>query len=303
MKKNGMQIATLALCAVLLFVALGQRRQLDDLENRLSGLDREFSREIDELTRNFTYQLEQTQRIVADHSLEPRGIDMETRALLADVSVTLKEWYADTAVTVIAQLEDDAVVELPTEGDDAGTFTARLAIPLEGGEQVRLDAEICSNGLMRKESLDGWGEFALMLPLKSGGSGYSGPDYREGVLSSRVDVEITSGYMDRIPEKITNPRFTTYLNGDLVLTQAAAVSTSMSSDRGICYTVDTENNEWSIACAVGDTVEIRFLCEDVYGLGYEFSCMTWQVTGETPDNQTGATMERSDTLLSLYWPE
>ncbi len=306
MKKNWMQLATLCLCVVLLIVTFSQKRQIDDLRRELNeeffDLTRDLDRLQDAMSRSMERELEKAGRITKEYSLEPQGIDAETKSLLADVSVTLKEWYADTAVTVIANLGKDTV-ELPMDTDGNGYFTARLSIPLEETGEIFLDTSIHSNGLIKKETLGGWGEVSMLLPLQFDGCGNSGPTYQDGVLSSEVSIGITG--QNRLPDKIINPRFQTYVNGKLAQTAAAAVSPWMASDSGICYSVDNEAHLWSIDCQPGDNVEIHFLCEDKYGLGYEFSCVTWEVTGEVPENQAqaGASTMLGAQLLSLYWPE
>ena len=58
-----------------------------------------------------------------------------------------------------------------------------------------------------------------------------------------------------------------------------------------------------MACDVGDVIEIRFRCEDEFGLGYDFLFQTWVAEGETADNQASAGGQSGSSLLELYWPE
>ena len=50
-------------------------------------------------------------------------------------------------------------------------------------------------------------------------------------------------------------------------------------------------------------IEIRFLCRDEYGLGYDFLFGNWTVEGENPewDSMAGAMSGLGD--LELIWPE
>ena len=141
----------------------------------------------------------------------------------------------------------------------------------------------------------------MMLPLRNSGGGWSGPEYREGVMSSQFNITIEG--QDAVPGPIQNPQFLTYKNGELVLTQDAVEDPYTSGTNAVCYTVDTENYDWSVACEVGDVIEVRFRCEDEFGLGYDFLFQTWVAEGETADNQASAGGQDGSVPLELYWPE
>ena len=61
--------------------------------------------------------------------------------------------------------------------------------------------------------------------------------------------------------------------------------------------------DWSVACEVGDVIEVRFRCEDEFGLGYDFLFQTWVAEGETADNQASAGGQDGSVPLELYCPE
>ena len=67
--------------------------------------------------------------------------------------------------------------------------------------------------------------------------------------------------------------------------------------------LDTNHHAWSVPCDIGDVIDIRFRCEDKYGLGYEFLFQSWLVEGDTVENQDGAGARYESSLLELYWPE
>ena len=305
MKKNWLQIITLCLCAALLIVVISQGRRLDQYQRQtkssIDNLKQTVENEMYLVSDRIQNELEEANRVVAQYALEPTGIDKGNKALTTDVSVTLKEWYADTEITVLATI-DGKKVSLPATADGAGSFVAQLSIPLEGNPEVLLDALITGGGLTKQETLSAWGEISLLLPLRQDGGGWSGPDYRDGVLYSQFTTTITG--QDGIPVSIHNPVFQIYKNGELAQTIAAIVDPYMSASNGACYTVDSADGDWGIACDVGDVIDIRFLCEDQYGLGYDFLFATWPVQGETPENSASAGGQfGSSSDLKLYWPE
>ena len=105
------------------------------------------------------------------------------------------------------------------------------------------------------------------------------------------------------PAPVQNPQFLTFKNGELVQTQEAIEDPYSGASDGRCYTVDTENYEWSVQCDIGDVIEVRFRCEDEFGLGYDFLFQTWVAEGETAENQASAGGQSGSALLELYWPE
>lgn len=304
MKKNWMQIVTLCLCGVLLVVTIAQGRQLSEfqrkMENQMDHLRSDVEHEIQYISNDIERELEEANRVVAEYALEPKGIDKENRSLQAEASVTLKEWYEDTQIVLLARVGNEEL-SLPTTADGNGTFSSQLSLPLEGNYEVFLDVLVTGGGLTKKETLSAWGEISMMLPLRNSGGGWSGPEYREGVMSSQFNITIEG--QDAVPGPIQNPQFLTYKNGELVLTQDAVEDPYTSGTNAVCYTVDTENYDWSVACEVGDVIEVRFRCEDEFGLGYDFLFQTLVAEGETADNQASAGGQDGSMPLELYWPE
>ena len=62
---------------------------------------------------------------------------------------------------------------------------------------------------------------------------------------------------------------------------------------------------WELACDPGDEIEIRFLCKDQYGLGYDFLFANWMARNdETPPAEASVTQVYADSPgLTLFWPE
>ena len=304
MKKNWMQIVTLCLCGVLLVVTIAQGKQLSELqrkmENQMEHLRSDVEHEIQYISNNIERELEEANRVVAEYALEPKGIDKETRSLQAEASVTLKEWYDDTQVVLLATIGDEEI-SMPASTDGNGSFSSQLSLPLEGNYEVFLDALMTSGGLTKKETLSAWGEISMMLPLRNSGGGWSGPEYGGGIMSSQFHITL-EGENDK-PAPVENPQFLTYRNGELVQTQNAIEDPYSSTSNGRCYTVDTENYEWSVECEVGDVIDIRFRCEDEYGLGYDFLFQSWVAEGDLAESPVGSGVQGGSSQVTLYWPE
>ena len=134
MKKNWMQIVTLCICAILLVVTIGQGRRLKDYQQQMvsnvQSLNRSVYDEVRSISNRIEGKLEEANRAVFEYALEPTGMDKQSRSLLSDVSVTLKEWYEDTEVTLHATL-GEITVPLTMTADGNGTFTGHLSLPVE----------------------------------------------------------------------------------------------------------------------------------------------------------------------------
>lgn len=229
------------------------------------------------------------------YALIPRGIDSEARTLLAEASVELKSWGGDTQAALLATVGGEEL-SAPMEGAGDGAYSAQLALPLEAGTELRLSVLISAGGQERREELGAWEDLAMLLPLQNGGGGWSGPEYIGGRLRSQFHITI-EGY-DGPPGAIEDPAFTVYKNGEPAQELAAVIDPMSGPPDAVCYTVDTENNDWSIECGAGDVIEIRFTCVDGYGLGYDFLFQRWSPGAEELD-----VAEDGGEALRLFWPE
>lgn len=293
MKRNLLQIVTLCLCIVLLVITVIQGKQLEELrdwtEYRLDNLEHSVSGQIANIPNQIGLELEEAEKVVTDFTLEPVGIDRENRAMLAEISVTLKKWYDDTAVTLLADTNSGPVSQ-PMENLGNGSFTAVLSIPLEGNYEATVNAQISGGGLIAREELCAWDNFHMFLPLQHCGSGWSGPEYYDGALHS--DFHISFQNTDGEKTAVHNPEFQVYKNGQLVQTLKAVYAPSLSDDSS-SYAVSAGAEGWCVECEEEDTIIIRFRCQDEFGLGYDFLFLNWTAEGEFIE----------DADLVLYWPE
>lgn len=306
MKKNVWQIITTGLCVVLLVVTVIQGKKVDELSQQLdikvNNLRYELQGEISNITNIVRSELEEMDRIVLSSELKPMSIDKDNKKLLANAVVNLKEWHEDTEVTLYVTVGSEKLpVAMTSDGN--GGFSATVALPsdVEAKNIIELEALVSGGEMTRKESLGAWGDISMLLPLRSDGGGWSGPTYRNGVMSSQFNISIAG--QNQSSAVVNNPEFWIYKNGEFVQKYEAVQNTYYSSD-GRNYTVNTENNIWSIDCKAGDSIDIRFRCEDEYGLGYDFLFASWVALEETEENthSAGASHGVSKSLI-LYWPE
>lgn len=303
MKQNWTQLLSLILCAAVLMVVLVQNRQLKEqqrqLESEIRQLRSTMQEEIRQISSNIERELEKANRSIADYSLEPKEVSQEQQALLAEVSVSLKEWYADTEVTLLVKVAEEEH-SLPAEHAGNGRYFASLALPLGESYEISLSALISGGGLTKQEDCGAWGDLSQLLPLRNSGSGWDGPNYENGVLSSNFSVFIEG--RDGMPGHIKNPHFLVYQNGSLVQTIPAVIDPYSGGPDSVSYTVDLEGHRWRLPCEIGDAIDIRFRCEDEFGLGYDFLFGNWTAAEDASPYQSGATFQSGASPLILYWP-
>jgi hypothetical protein len=233
--------------------------------------------------------------------METVGMDADNRELEVSLRLNLRHWSADTTVTVVGTVGTNVLHEV-LSADAAGSYSGTLSIPVESGTEIRLTVVITTGGETVREELGGWGEISMLLPLQTGGGGWDGPVYRDGVLSSQFHITI-DGQDNQKPGAIENPEFRIYRNGELVQTFGAVIDPTAGSSSGFCYTVDTEDYRWGLECDEGDVIEIRFLCQDEFGLSYDWLFAAWTPEGETPENHAAAGVVSGLGDLELTWPE
>ena len=327
MKNNWMQYLSFALCVVMLFVIIVQGKKLDEYQiqvnNQMQSLERSVNDDMQSIRNYIDNQLENVNKLVSSYKLKLSEIDKDNHCLKAEVSVSLKEWYEDTKVELIATVGQQNI-NVDMNGDGTGTFSGQISLPVEESNAVFLCTQISGGGLTKKEELGGWGNLSMLLPLQNGGGGGSGPEYRDGVMSSQFSITIRGfeGGMLKVyedtdgPASVQNPEFHIYKNGKLEQTLQAIAGFPEDNIRivaglepeshvessEITYSV---GDEWTIECETGDVIDIRFVCQDEYGLGYDFFFQSWKAESDTADNYSGAAATVSEYSssedLRLFW--
>ena len=326
MKNNWIQYLSFVLCAVMLIIIIVQGKKLDEykiqVNNQIQSLKISVNDDIQSMRYYVDNQLENADKLVSSYKLEPSGIDKDSHCLKAEVSVSLKEWYEDTEVELIATVGKQSI-NIDMNSDGAGNYSGQISLPVEGSNVVLLCTQIFGEGLTKKEELGGWSDISMLLPLQSSGGGWSGPEYRDGVMSSQFSISIRgfAGEMLKVyedqdgPDSVQNPEFHIYKNGELEQTLratagfpedniriAAGLEPDLHAESSeITYSV---GDEWSIECETGDVIDIHFVCQDEYGLGYDFFFQSWKAENESPDNYSagGAVSGYgSGEALRLFW--
>ncbi len=296
-KRDWGQMAALALCAALLGLNLWQGRRIDALEAQGAALDRrviETAQNTRMAIQDLSSRMAEGEKLVRDWELSPTGMDRKS-GLMTEVSLTLKEWRADTEVWLTAhQGSGTKIVAL--ESDGAGRFSGPLPVSLEG--ELSLEVLVESDETSRREDLEGWTDMSMLLPVRVNGSGYGGPDWKSGVFSLGEYILNLSG-PDYAPVSVTEPEFSLRCNGVTVWegpglspedAMAAGVPAAdilaMAPQQGAYST----GGPVEIPCQEGDAVALFFACRDEYGLRYTFPLERWQVEsgGRMPVTAPGA---------------
>lgn len=288
MKKNWFQILSLALNAVLLIALLMTRAELADTQNSLKNqLDSVAWRLMDvqdQITDLSIRQREQTEDL-SDFSFEPTGLDPESHTLQADMSITLRRWTADTAVTLLIT-QNGQTAELPMTGTD-GVFTTPVGLPVEQTGEVSFAVNITDGGQTSRDEVTSYSDIAMLLPLTNDGSGYGDPTYRGGSLQLQYDLGVRKQY----GTEVVAPIFQVLKNGETVQILPVKISEStVSSDPDVVYyTPASENGGIAVSCQPEDTVELHLLCRDSFGLSYDFTVCTYEI-------------DQDGTIVEEVWP-
>ena len=288
MKEKRFQILSLALNVVLLIALFVTRAELVNtrtiLKSNLDGIAYRLSDMDDRITNLSAKQREQTEDL-SDFSFEPTGLDPESHTLQAGMSITLRRWTADTAVT-LAVTQNGRTTEQPMSGN-GGVFTALVSLPVEDTGEVSFAANITAGGQTSREEVTSYSDLAVLLPLSNDSSGYGDPTYRGGNFQLQYDLGIRKQY----GTEVIAPVFQVLKNGETVQTLPAAISESTSSSDPdvIYYTPASDDGNIEVSCQPKDTIELHLLCRDSFGLSYDFTACTYEI-------------DQNGTMVEEVWP-
>lgn len=289
MKKNWLQILSLALNVALLITLLVTRAELVNtrtiLKSNLDGIAWRLSDMDDRITNLSAKQREQTEDL-SDFSFEPTGLDPESHTLQADMSITLRRWTADTEVALLIT-QNGQTAELPMTGTD-GVFATPVGLPVEDTGEVSFAANITAGGQTSREEVTSYSDLAVLLPLSNDSSGYGDPTYRGGSFQLQYDLGIRKQY----GTEVIDPVFQVLKNGETVQTLPAKISEStFSGDPDVVYyTPASENGGIAVSCQPEDTVELHLLCRDSFGLSYDFTVCSYEI-------------DQDGTMAEEVWPD
>ena len=263
MKKNLIQYLTLLLCAILLVICISQNnrlemyrsqmgREMDELKNQLSSA-------MDNIAEDLRYELEESAQPVENYDVILSDLDFEGRTISMDAFVKLKQWTQDTAVSLIYTAGDEKNITTMVS-DGTGTYSAPLEISMEDPEEFRVEAMVTINGVTSTMEIGSYSGISSLLPLYSSGYGWSGPDYRKGVLTMDFELFLEWQYVE--PGTVSEPRFLIYVNDELIETRPAQTA---GNDSYCIQLLEVE-------CGENDAVRLEFRCEDSFGISYRFPC-------------------------------
>lgn len=277
MKKNWIIALVLLLNIVLVVQVNRLDKKVDVLEEKLVAQHRD--------TRDFLYNwedrvyesaqkaLKDATKQVVDFTFEPVGIDKEHRSLLADLSVTLREWSENTQVTMLVTL-NGRVTEVPMVNKTAGEYTGELSLPVSENGDVELAVKIENDESTTCEELAHHHRVSDLLPISDGATGISWEAYKDGALQlyyySFLPYDRDSNVVS-----VAEPTFRVYRNGELVLERDAVANEDYEDgnegmDGEWFFNASEEEAPTLIPCGEGDEVWLMFACKDSYGISYEF---------------------------------
>ena len=305
MKKNWIALVSLALNLVLVALVLWQGSRLDTLEQDLWNvqanlLDRQdqVMDEVDALRED----VQEGERLIADCALEPAGLDPETRSVLLNASVTLKEWGEDTDAALLLELEGQTT-EAPLTHGGNGVFTGEAAVPVEENGSLTVTLLADTGGTVTREQAEFVYQLSDLLPVTDGATGTSTPYWEEDTLLLQSGFSFCPYDRDHDYVEVRDPEFRLYRNGELIL-EEAAVYHPMSDDIPYCYYLREVNEDGlgqtiPVDAQPGDDLRLAFACQDQFGLAYEFTVDRWQVL----DGDVEKVYLDGDRLPTLTWPE
>lgn len=277
MKKNWFVFCSLGLNVVLLLgigYLNGEIKSLRSaLHNEIQALEEVIDNEVSGEIAQIRSEMEEARRLHKSYDLHPTGMDSVSRALLVDFSLELKEWQADTAVTLLLERGNGtATQEIPLSRVRNGTFSAPVALSVENSSEIRLSAAISTGGVTHREELGGWGDISMLLPLQMTSWGGGVPQFQSGKL---VLPDQSAGVedMNHLPVKALEPEFYVYLNGQRIRTLPGVEDVDYGVYQYRCEPVTLEETVNS-----GDQISVSFACRDAYGLHYEFPLYDWEAS-------------------------
>lgn len=292
-KKNRIQILTLVLCLFLVSLNLWQLRQISDLRGQLGSVETNLqmeTRRLDERVQAVQRAAQEADRLVQDWELRSVKVDRDSRCLRAEVSLRLKEWREDTQVCLAIMQGLDTRYAALTSG--RGQFTGVAEFPANS-QEVRLVAQISTDGLQKEEDLFGWDSASMLLPVQCYGWGSGGPDYvrdadNNGTLTVTGCEAELMGYEKRALPQLSGQVFRLRRNGEVVTEKTAMFGNTI--DRYTCEELSSE-------AQIGDEFILTFFCRDESGLGYEFFLYCWAID----DNGLGERIAPEADWPRLTW--
>lgn len=227
-------------------------------------------------------------------TVEPVGLDTAARAVELDLTLALRKPDGDTAVAVETTIGTETErVDLSPDSD--GRYTGRLSLPLDQGEEVRMEAVITRDGAEERETLRTYEDMRSLLPVHINRCMWDVPKYQEGslgTLNGMLLTKIDEMELSGVESGTGGVELRGYVGNTLVQT----IPGEWDPESGSYSTEALE-----VPCKAEDTVRITVFCHDADGVAYEFTHGRWKIT-------TGGKAEKAPELAAdrypaLTWPE
>lgn len=278
-RKNWMQAAALALCAVLLCVVIRQGRQAAELQLWVA--------EAELLAENLTAELggAKERLAAAEAELAARqplvqsfqaacvDIDIPVKTLTVRVYVQLALEEEIQRVEITARPAGTGLEGWASEAwrNEEGVYIAHFWLPLETAWNLEFTVNLYENGeLIRSEELGRVNSMAELLPVRMKRCEFSTHyDNDLGLFSwTGCDFQFEDGSEE--PADLT---LHVYRNDRLVSENPVQYASA-----GEYWGEYREGDPTAqAACGAGDRIEFRFACKDSYGLQYEFPAGWWEI--------------------------
>ena len=143
MKNKWTQYLSFALCVVMMIIIIVQGKKLEEYKTQVNGQMQSLRMSLNDDIQSLRYyidnQMEKADKVVSSYELTPSGIDKNNHFLKVAVSLSLKEWYEDSKVELIATL-NQTKIEVGMNSDGAGGFRGEISLHLEGDTPIYLSA-------------------------------------------------------------------------------------------------------------------------------------------------------------------
>ena len=208
----GAALALTGLALGGLFSDLGRR--LDRVQDQVDGIQSSVSGQIGSLTGQLSDLLEEQSSIVSDFDVRVTDYDLDGQVWLLSVSVTPKEYGADTAVAFTARTGTGETSSAEAR-NDGGVFSAEdWAVPMGeagGGSEVEISVSFSDGETIRTQALGTLYESPADYRLSV--EGYWNADWENGYLTlKQLDLKI--GNDTGIPLELAEAELALFPNGE-----------------------------------------------------------------------------------------
>ena len=221
----GVCAAVLLIVLVLdgIFSTLGRR--LDQVQDQVNYVQSSVSSQIGSLTGQLSGLLEAQNSLISDYNIRVTDYSLEEAVLFLSVSVTPKEYTADTVVTFIARSDTGETSTSSPARNNSGVFTvenwavpmasmptqSEAGIPLDDGGEVQISISLTGGGTTRTEPLEILYDNLASFQLSADG-GWNTVWKQGALIFESLDLKIDND--TGIPVELTDVELAFFYNGE-----------------------------------------------------------------------------------------